>query len=94
MTQQNSNESTTRPDEEHDTGTDDIRPPAPVPNSRPAERSDEPYREAARESSSDDEPKDDMDDSNLHVFRDSDGMPMRIMTEKAYQLSMQNRGSR
>lgn len=37
---------------------------------------------------------DDDTDGGLHVFRDSNGMPIRIMTDEAYQLSLQNRGHR
>jgi len=68
------------------------RPGSPTPASPTPKdtRTQTPEAEADTPSSNDEEDE----ESNLHVFRDSNGLPLRIMTEKAYQLSMQNRGSR
>lgn len=89
MTNHDSNETNTRTAQERDTVSDIERQTDPAANSRSSERSDEVYREAAR-----DEEPDDMDETDLHVFRDLNGQPIRIMTEEAYQLAMQNRGHR
>lgn len=90
MTNHDSNETDTRTVQERDTVSDIEQQTGPVANSWSSERNDEVYREAAR----DDEPADDMDETDLHVFRDSNGQPIRIMTEEAFQLAMQNRGHR
>lgn len=68
------------------------RPGSPSPSSPSPRDTDRATPDAEADTTSSTNEED--EESNLHVFRDSNGLPLRIMTEEAYQISMQNRGSR